>query len=143
MAPRRTPDGSQQSDNRLGTDCAGLAVYGRRRQGFDCLYLGPQGITEYLIPVGDGSYLPDSDTETGIFRNEYGCAVSVGNDGLHPGDILHFGAQVSVFLEDREVYGVLDSQDLVIQSWFSEPHVCTIKNNGFFGLPVKLYHWSQ
>jgi len=143
MAPRRTSDGSQQSDYRLGTDCAGLAVYGRRRQGYSCLYLGPRGITDYLVPLGDGSYLPDSAGANGIFRNEYGCEVPVGSEGLTPGDILHFGAQVSVFLEDRGVPGVLDSQDMLIQSWFSGPDVCTIEENGFFGYPVKLYRWRD
>ncbi|MCD4707577.1 MAG: hypothetical protein K8S62_07540 [Candidatus Sabulitectum sp.] len=143
MAPRRTPDGSQQSDNRLGTDCAGLAVYGKRRQGFDYLYLGPRGITDYLVPLGDGSYKPDTDTEAAIFRNDQDCSVSVGEEGLCPGDILHFGAQVSIFLEDRGISGVLDSQDMVIQSWFNGPHVCTIEENGFFGLPVKFYRWPQ
>ncbi len=141
MAPRRTSDGSHQSDSRLGTDCAGLAVYGRRRQGYSCLYLGPRGIPEYLISLGGGSYLPDSEAEPAIFRNEHGCEVAVGSNGLSPGDILHFGAQVSVFLEDRGIPGVLDSQDMLIQSWFSGPHVCTIEDNGFYGLPVKLYRW--
>ncbi|MCD4701301.1 MAG: hypothetical protein K8S24_05520 [Candidatus Aegiribacteria sp.] len=143
MAPRRTPDGSHQSDSRLGTDCAGLAVYGKRRQGFDYSYLGAQRISEYLIPIGEGSYEPVASSDIAIFKNDENSVVPVGDDGLQPGDILHFGAQVSVFLEDRGITGILDSQDMVIQSWFSGPHVCTIKENGFFGLPVKLYRWPQ
>lgn len=143
MAPRQTPDGSQQTDNRLGTDCAGLAVYGKRRQGFDYLYLGPRGIVEYLMPLGEDSYEPVAGDGIAVFEND-GCATAhVGDGGLCPGDILHFGAQVSVFLEDRGIPGILDSEDIVIQSWFNGPHICTIEENGFFGLPVKLYRWYQ
>lgn len=143
MAPRRTPDGSQQSDSRLGTDCAGLAVYGKRRQGFDYLYLGPQRISEYMVQIGEGSYKPVNKNGIAVFENDEGAAAPVGAEGLCPGDILHFRVQVSVFLEDRGIHGILDSQDMVMQSWFSGPHVCTIEENGFFGSPVKLYRWFQ
>lgn len=142
MAPRRTPDGSHQSDSRLGTDCAGLAVYGKRRQGGLMGYFGPGGITEYLLPLETEPYRPVFDGETWVYRNTGNSAAAVGGGGLQPGDILHFGEQVSVFLEDRGVPGVLDSGDLLIQCWFTGPHVCTMEDNGFFGSKVRLYRWA-
>lgn len=141
MTPRRTPDGSHQSDDKLGTDCAGLAVYGKQRQGYNYLYLGPRGITKYLVPMGDGSYQPVTRGEITTYENEEGNQADVGENGLCPGDILHFGAQVSIFLEDRGIQGILDSQDMVIQSWFDGTHVCSVEDNGFFGMPVRLYRW--
>ncbi len=142
MAPRHTPDGSHQTDERLGTDCAGLAVYGKRRQGFHIPYAGPAGITRFLTPLGSGSYLPVFAGDTWVFINSLGDSAKVGDEGLRQGDILHFGAQVSVFLEDRGISGVLDSDDLLIQSWFQGTHVCTIGENGFFGMPVRLFRWA-
>lgn len=142
MAPRHTPDGSHQSDERLGTDCAGLAVYGKRRQGFPIPYAGPAGITEFLAPLGGGAYSPVAGGGIWVFINSRGDTARVGENGLRRGDVLHFGAQVSVFYEDRGIPGVLDSDDLLIQSWFLGTHVCMIKENGFFGMPVRLYRWA-
>ncbi len=141
MTPRLTPSGNQQADCRLGCDCAGLAVYGARRMGLNIPYAGPSGILEYLEPVVPGEFLPDSSSSPVVYRSGGGEIVPVGSGGIVPGDIVHFGAQVSVFLEDRGAPGVLDPDDMLIQSWFDGPHVCTVSESGFYRLPVKLFRW--
>lgn len=136
MAPRTTPLGYNQADERLGTDCAGLAVYGRRRMGETTLrYLGPRGILDYLEPVNGIEY----HNEGGIYISEAGDTASA----PEAGEIVHFGGQVSVFLEDRGIQGVLDSEDLLIQSWFDGTHVCAIEESGFRENPLKLYRWRD
>ena len=137
MAPRNTPHGSHQADFKLGTDCAGLAVYGKRRMGFDYQYLGPRGIIGYLTPVGDGSYYPDST----LYVNLNYDAMPIGEDGIIPGDIVHFGNQVSIFLEDKGVIGFVDAEDLLIQSWFTGTHICTIRDSGYFDRPIRFFKW--
>lgn len=142
MAPRFTPQGNQQADCRLGCDCAGLAVYGRRRMGFDIPYAGPLRILPYLTPVLPDLFAPDSSQIPVVYRSGTGESVPVGDGGIACGDIVHFGVQVSIFLEDRGVIGILDPEDMLIQSWFDGPHVCAIAVCGFYNLPIRLYRWD-
>lgn len=135
MAPRATPGGFNQADERMGTDCAGLAVYGRRRMGETRVYyLGPRGILPYLESITDEEY--------NLTGNVY--TTSTGDTASAPerGEILHFRSQVSIFLEDRGIIGILDTDDLLIQSWFDGTHICTVKDNGFTEYPLRLYRWK-
>lgn len=142
MTPRLTVGGNHQADCRLGCDCAGLAVYGARRMGLDIPYAGPLGIVRYLTSVVPGEFLPDSSIDTVVYISGYGDSVPVGAGGLVPGDIVHFGTQVSVFLEDKGVIGTLDPEDMLIQSWFDGPHVCAIRDCGFYHLPLRVFRWA-
>lgn len=141
MMPGRTPRGAHQADDLMGFDCAGLAVYGARRLGLDVEYLGPHGILRYLEPVASGQYSPEPEGGLSVYRDSAGRAVAVGGDGLGRGDVLHQRTQVSVFLEDRGIPGLLDSEDLVIQSWFDGPMICALGENGFAGLPLRVMRW--
>ena len=135
MAPRATPEGFNQADSRLGTDCAGLAVYGRRRMGYTRVhYLGPRGILPYLEQIDSNEY----HNTNGIFISETGDTAKAPEIG----EILHFRSQVSIFFEDRGIPGILDIEDLLIQSWFNGTHICRIEDNGFTDYPLKLYRWK-
>ena len=141
MAPRLTPGGSHQADSRLGCDCAGLAVYGRRRMGRDVEYVGPRGLERYLEPVFDGVLLPDS-LSPAIFRGPEGDSLPVGPRGLMPGDLVHFGEQVSVFARDLGIRGIFDSRDLLLQSWFGGTGYWRVRECGFFGRPLRVFRWK-
>ncbi len=143
MTPRLTPEGRHQSDARLGTDCAGLAVYGRRRMGHQVQYLGPSGIVRYLDDLGNGMLAPRLVSGIELYTDSSGAPMPVGEGGLLPGDILHFQVQVSVFYGDCGSIGLLDPDDLVIQSWFDGPHICTIRDNGFFPRPLSVHRWRE
>lgn len=142
MAPRLTPGGSHQADSRLGCDCAGLAVYGRRRMGREVEYLGPRGLDRYLEPLFPDPLLPDS-LSPAIFRGPEGDSLPVGPGGLMPGDIVHFGEQVSVFARDLGAGGVFDSEDLLLQSWFDGTGYRTVRECGFFRRPLRVYRWAE
>jgi hypothetical protein len=143
MTPRYTPSGAHQTDDRMGCDCASFAVYGKRRQGFDFDYLGPHGILEYLEPVFTGTFLPVWHDSLYLYENRQGERASIGEDGLVRGDVLHFDSQVSVFYRDAGCRGFLDSEDLVIQSLHQGPHVCPLRNNGYFELPFRIMRWAE
>jgi hypothetical protein len=143
MMPRTTPRGFHQAEDGMGYDCAGLAVYGARRMGMDVAYLGPEGILRYLEPVAGGQFFPEAGESLWVYRNGDGESVAIGDEGLRRGDILHLRCQVSVFFEDRGIVGVLDSRDLVIQSWFDGTSICTLEENGFFGLPLRPMRWTE
>ncbi|MBD3277170.1 MAG: hypothetical protein GF388_02625 [Candidatus Aegiribacteria sp.] len=143
MAPFMTPAGVHQTDSRLGCDCAAFAVYGKRRQGFDFEYLGPEGIRRYLTPISENPLHPVEMDSVHVYLTSDGRTFQTGSNGLSRGDILHFRAQVSVFYCDEGIPGVLDSHDLVIQSWFDGPHICRIEENGFFPLPLLPMRWKE
>ncbi len=142
MASRSTPLGNHQADDRLGCDCAAFAPYGKRREGFDYRYLGPVGILDYLEPVYDEPFYPYDETSL-LYQSSDGSHAEVREGLLQPGCILHFGEQVSIFYSDRGIEGLLDAEDLLIQSWFDDPHFCTVFENGFFGNPVVIYRWTD
>ena len=139
MGPAVTGSGWHQTDQRVGSDCAAFATYGRRRMGRPIPYTGPVGIVNYLKQLTRESLAPASDT--GIYRDSRGREMIVGTGGIHPGDIVHFGAQVSVFHADRGRHGILDADDLVFQSWRATPHVASLRGSGFFHLPIRVYRW--
>ena len=141
MTPRNTPGGNHQADDRMGSDCAAFATYGKRREGFNYRYLGPRGIYAYLEPLYDEQFYPSEQGDIHIYMSESGNSIEIREEKLQPGNILHFREQVSVFYEDRGIEGMLDSEDILIQSWFNGPHFCTIRENGFFGLPLSVYRW--
>lgn len=138
MGPGVTSSGFHQTDQRVGSDCAAFATYGRRRQGFPVPYGGPSGILHYLREIIPGLLSPGPD---GVYRTAHGETAAVGIGGIRPGDILHFGPQVSIFYEDRGVRGKLDAADLLLESWGEPPHITTLRNCGFYQCPVRAMRW--
>jgi len=113
MYPKLLEEG-HQTDLLIGSDCAEFVIYGRRRLGYDIPYCGPELIYDYLSP----------------------------QEVPMPGDILHYGSQVSVFYEDRGVIGAVDDEDIVLQSYDYRPYFTTIRdNNHVFGI-FELYRWK-
>ncbi len=143
MSPRRTPGGYHQADERMGFDCASLAVYGARRAGLEVDYASPDDLLDVLQPVIPGLFSACGGMDPCICLDTGGCTAAVGENGIWPGDILHFMCQVTVFLDDRGVTGVLDTEDLVIQSWFDGPHVCSLGENGFRGRSFRVLRFAS
>jgi hypothetical protein len=60
-----------------------------------------------------------------------------------PGDILHFGEQVTVFYRDAGIIGTLDTDDLIIHSTIPQPEITTIQKSAFNKHAVKLFRWKN
>ena len=142
MAPRRTLEGFHEVDSHVGSDCAALAIYGKRREGYNYYYLGPMGIYKYLTPIVEGDLYPKKDME-GLYYTRNLENIKVGKTGIGPGDIVHFGYQVSVFYQDEGIKGYLDKNDLLIQSYIPSPSITTIENSGFYHLPIRIFKWKD
>jgi hypothetical protein len=106
-----------QTDLRIGSDCAELAIYGKRRQGYKVPYVGPAGIAEYLTEIKA--------------------------DSLFEGCVLHFGFQVSVLFYDYGVKGKLDADDIIIQSYENKACLIEYKNCGYYNALYKPYKWNM
>lgn len=143
MCPKVMEDGLYQTDARVGSDCAELAIYARRRMGFNVPYCGPKKLYAYLEPVIKGWFMPKNGSAGALLVNGKKEPVPVGNKGLIPGDILHYGTQVAVFYEDCGVVGLLDSDDIVLQNCGETPHFSTLgENEKKFG-GFQIFRWPS
>lgn len=136
-------EGYHQTDERVGSDCAEFAIYGMRRLGFNIPYVGPRGIYDYCNPIGNGYVYVDKFSEEGLYKDENLNHIEIGLDGLQEGDVLHFGEQVSVFYRDLGVEGVLDHNDLLIQSYIRGIEIIPIKESEFVDYPLKLIRFKS
>jgi hypothetical protein len=144
IAPMTTVEGYHETDVRMGSDCAAFAIYGRRRQGYKVPYCGPKWIHKYLTEIEKGALWPRKALSTEIYMNKNNQFVKVAADGgLAVGDIVHFGEQVSVFYEDLGIKGLLDKDDLLLQSWEETPYATTIEKSGFYHKPIRIFKWKQ
>ncbi|MGB8957715.1 MAG: hypothetical protein WCC00_01760 [Candidatus Aminicenantales bacterium] len=143
IGPRMTDQGVNETDARMGSDCAAFAIYGKRRQGFRVPYCGPLGIYRYLSAIEDMPLRPIPFDQTGVYATPDNRFIRIGPGGLQAGDIVHFGEQVSVFYGDVGIKGVLDKDDLLLQCYGSQPTITTVGDSGFYHLPVRIFKWRD
>ncbi|TAL38589.1 MAG: hypothetical protein EPN93_04595 [Spirochaetes bacterium] len=129
---------SHQTDLRMGSDCAEFAIYGMRRMQRKIPYTGPGGILDHLTINAQGC-VPDA---RGLYHDSNGKTIRVEKSGVQRGDIIHFGAQVSVFYEDRGIPGLLDKDDILMQSYGSCPVKTTFEHCSFYHYPFKVGQWK-
>ena len=94
------PDGRNQSDLLIGSDCADFIVYARRRSGKPATYT-----SSYEI-----------DRQAPLLK-----------EGKKPraGDLVHFpgSRHVAILFEDREPLGEVDENDLILHTCWAPPTV--------------------
>ncbi|MEL6133628.1 MAG: hypothetical protein AAFR59_09725 [Bacteroidota bacterium] len=117
LGPMKFPSGKHMTDEGLGVDCAELAIYAKRRQGYNIPYVGPRGIVSYLDPIG--------------------------KEALFEGCIIHFGTQVSVLYKDLPPEGRLNAEDILIQSFEAHVRKISWRHSGFYRWPFQAYMWEK
>ncbi|MEM6719290.1 MAG: hypothetical protein AAF611_08260 [Bacteroidota bacterium] len=115
LSPEFLSEYGHQTDLRVTTDCAELAIYGKRRQGMKVPYCGPRGITNYLEKTNH----------------------------IEKGIILHFGHQVSVLYEDRGIPNKIDGEDLLIHAYKLKAEIIPLKATNLHNTPYITYQWKQ
>lgn len=116
-----------QTEARVGTDCTSTFVYALRRLGFEVPYRGPANAWELLEVRSPPLRL----AEDGTYRDAAGSPAGLDALGGRPGDLVHFGRQLSLLAQDRWPFGVLDAHDLLLQAWRSTPHRVTIRESEY------------
>lgn len=138
--PMRNANGLNQVENRIGSDCVSYITYGLRRNGLNIPYVSPQKIGQFLNSSKPGLYYPVKYQEdTYIYKNENNEIYELSDDAISKGIIISFREQISALYKDQGIIGVLDSDDLLIQSWFDGPLIVKFTNNGFWGYPISIY----
>jgi hypothetical protein len=138
--PRMSSNGRNQVENRIGSDCFSFVTYGLRRIGRRIPYTNPISLTGYLSPWYPNALYPAGrDQGPQPFLDRYGNPVAITASDIERGIIVSFLVQISVLYEDRGILSILDSEDLLLQSWFDGPHITTFRESGFHGNPVRLF----
>ena len=124
--PRPIPLQGHPTDLRLGVNCAGLAIYGQRRMGARLPYMMPPALRRYTTLIA--SYSGEAP-------------VATSNLPVRRGDLLHFGFQVAVLLEDRGRIGFLDPEDLVIHAYHAGVEELPYSRLPYRDLPFTIRRW--
>lgn len=94
------PDGRNQSDLLIGSDCADLIIYARRRSGRAATYTSSYALDQQAPPLPAGA-------------------------PVQAGDIVHFPAKrhVGYLYQDNPPLGVLDESDLLLHTCWDTPKI--------------------
>jgi hypothetical protein len=121
---------ADEVDRRLGADCVALVVYGQRRLGRRVRYVSPAGLRKLTTRVAAGRFsrdaVPGSRTPPVPVR---------------VGDILHFGFQTAVVVEDRPPRGQLDESDLIIHSHHGVAEEVPLGSVPYAHFPFEVRRW--
>ncbi|MCC6336003.1 MAG: hypothetical protein IT380_18695 [Myxococcales bacterium] len=114
------PDGRNQSDLLIGSDCADLIVYGRRRAGKSTEYTSSYGMEQLAPPLKPGT-------------------------PIRAGDVVHFPntRHVALLYEDRAPLGVLDLGDLILHTCWAPPTVQPISETGCASEPMRMLRFPD
>lgn len=114
------PDGRNQSDLLIGSDCADLVIYGRRRSGKKAEYTSSYGIDQQAKPL------------------KAGAAVKVG-------DVIHFPStrHVALLYEDTAPLGVLNAEDLILHTCWAPPTVQPLGETGCASEPMRVLRFPD
>lgn len=133
------PDGENQTDELVGSDCADFAVYGRRRMGQRTAFTSSFAF-DRTAPLRSTAARLDAE---GVARAADGGTL--GPDAARPGDVLHFpgSRHVAVLWEDRPPLGVLDQGDLMFHTCWAPPKVEPIGASDCTSLPWRVLRYPE
>lgn len=109
------PDGRNQSDLLIGSDCADLIVYARRRSGKAASYTSSYDLDKQAPELKAGLK-------------------------ARAGDLVHFPSMrhVAILFEDREPLGVVTEDDLILHTCWAPPTVQRIGDTDCVAPPYRV-----
>lgn len=114
------PDGRNQSDLLIGSDCADLIIYARRRSGRKAAYTSSYEIDRQAPPLKQSQQ-------------------------ARAGDLVHFPSSrhVAILFEDREPLGVVNEDDLILHTCWAPPTVQRIGDSGCSSTPMRVLRFPD
>ena len=132
------PPRKHQAERLIGSDCADFVVYGARRSGKNVPYRGSWHLVEVADTVAQGEKVYSQ----GRFLKKNGKPVLIGKAGVHIGDLLLFHGHVGALLEDRKPHGVLDTNDIMIHTFWAPPAEEPISKTAYADAAVRVLRWK-
>lgn len=115
LPPRYISGYGHQTDFRIAVDCVALAIYGKRRQGYNVPYCSPWRIGNYLRETCD----------------------------IETGTVIFFGFHVAVVYEDRGNTGELDRDDLIIHAYKDKAEIVRFGDTDLVNEKYITYRWKK
>jgi len=114
------PDGRNQSDLLIGSDCADLIVYARRRSGTSASYTSSYAIDQQAPELKAGAK-------------------------ARAGDLVHFPSMrhVAILYEDREPLGVVTEADLILHTCWAPPTVQRLGDTACVAPPYRVLRFPN
>ena len=101
-------------DTGVGNDCANFLVYAWRRSGLRMPWCNPTQLKRHLTVVADRVQVMDR--------------IAIPKDEAARGLAIHMGSHVAAFWEDREPFGTLGPEDLVVHHLGAAPEVIPLRD---------------
>lgn len=127
-----------QAERLIGSDCADFVVYGARRTGKNT----PYRASWHLPLVADTVARGEKIDSKGRYLTKEGKPIIVGKDEVHIGDLLLFSGHVGALIEDREPAGVLDTNDVMIHTFWAPPTEEPISKTAYAQAAVRVLRWK-
>jgi len=121
---------ADEVDGRRGADCVALVIYGRRRLGHRVPYVSPRGLAKLTTRIAAGRFARDA--APGSRPSPIPVRV---------GDIVHFGFQTAVVVEDRAPRGVLTERDVIIHSFHGVAEQVPLGRVPYAHFPFEVRRW--
>jgi hypothetical protein len=132
------PPEKHQAERLIGSDCADFIVYGARRSGKNIPYRG-----SWHLPLSAETIIRAEKIDSqGRYLRQDGKPVPIGPDGVHIGDLLLFHGHVGALLKDREPTGVLDTNDVMIHTFWAPPAEEPISKTAYADAAVQVLRWK-
>ena len=114
------PDGRNQSDLLIGSDCADFIVYARRRSGKPATYTSSYEIARQAPLLKEGKQ-------------------------PRAGDLVHFpgSRHVAILFEDREPLGEVDENDLILHTCWAPPTVQRMGDTDCVSRPYRVLRFPE
>lgn len=125
---------THQSERLEGSDCADLMVYGARRKGYNIEYTWTGGMHEYTRVLSRGE-----PREDGVYVDRKGKPLRF----PRVGDMLLFDRHIGALVEDRGVKGVLDTEDVMMHTFFASPREQPVGETAYADAPIKVIRWNR
>lgn len=132
------PPEVHQAERLIGSDCADFVVYGARRMGKNIPYRATWHLPQVCTTI-ETSLTPD---QQGRYRNPQGKTVALGEGGVQIGDLLLFHGHVGALAGDRKPLGILDTNDVMIHTFWAPPSEEPIRETYYKDAEVKILRWK-
>jgi len=111
------PPPVHQAERLIGSDCADFIIYGARRLGKNLRYRASWHIPEVTSTVAEAVAI---DVK-GRYLTRAKKTIPIGDEGVQIGDLLLFRGHVGALSQDKKPFGVLDTNDIMIHTYWAPP----------------------
>jgi hypothetical protein len=132
------PPKVHQAERLIGSDCADFVVYGARRMGKNLRYRSSWHLVEMARTIAAAVKVDAK----GRFVDSQGKPLVIAKNKINVGDLLLFKGHVGALCEDRKPVGILDTNDIMIHTYWAPPAKEAISDTAYSNSAVKVLRWK-